>query len=130
MALDNKNIFVNGFTFCLDHGDELCTRCCCDHRMDNNVRIEKELGDVEELFEHEVEVRQPINAYAHGAVAALSTESAYECETHKAVDCLKCFNWVKIIKQEAEDAEEHGRWLGKRASLKDFLTPDVVVADG
>ncbi|RDB17539.1 hypothetical protein Hypma_001248 [Hypsizygus marmoreus] len=114
-----ENIIVNDFMFCQDHGDELCHICCCDHRMTNNIRIEKDLSDMEEFFEFEAEERQPLNAYALGAVAAVTTESSYECEAHHKVDCAKCFDWVGIIKKEAEAAEEQGRWLTKRNSLMD-----------
>lgn len=108
--MSGENIVVNDFMFCLDHGDELCNPCCCDHRMANNVRIEDELGDLSEFVAFEVEERRPINVYALGAVAALYTEESYHCDKHKFVDCGTCFNWVSIIKKEAEAAEEGGRW--------------------
>ncbi|KAF8636262.1 hypothetical protein AX16_011032 [Volvariella volvacea WC 439] len=116
----DKTILVNGFMFCSEHGDEYCHLCGCDHRMSNNVKIEEELEDVVEFLDGEVEVRHPINAYAHGALpAVLSThDAAYECERHRTIDCPACFNWVEAIKKEAEDAEEHGRWMGKRESWK------------
>ncbi|TFK36240.1 hypothetical protein BDQ12DRAFT_687074 [Crucibulum laeve] len=110
------NIVVKDFMFCAEHGDEYCHKCCCDHRMGNNVRIEDELGDMSEFFEFEVEERQPINAYAHGAVVAVQTEESYECESHRKVDCEKCFDWVAIIKKEAETIEEEGRWPTARRS--------------
>ena len=56
-----------------------------------------------------------MNAFERGAVAAVDTEESYQCQTHKTVDCEKCFNWVQIIKKEAEVAEDQGRWLGRRA---------------
>ena len=108
--------------------------------MGNNVRIEQEMSEFFE-FESEMEVRlaisgaseldwqaasflilqarQPINAYAHGAVAALKTEESYQCEKHQEVDCDTCFDWVAVIKKEAQAAEEAGRWMTKRRSLID-----------
>ncbi|EDR08104.1 uncharacterized protein LACBIDRAFT_297796 [Laccaria bicolor S238N-H82] len=113
-----ESIVVNGFMFCATHGDEYCHICCCDYRMGNNVRIEEEMSEFFE-FESEMEARHPINAYAHGAVAALMTEESYQCEKHQAVDCDTCFNWVAVIKKEAQAAEEEGRWMTKRRSLID-----------
>jgi hypothetical protein len=133
-----ESIVINDFMFCATHGDEYCHICCCDYRMGNNVRIEEEMTDFFE-FESEMEVRlgisrckrvrltgtlilqarHPINAYAHGAVAALKTEESYQCEKHQAVDCNTCFNWVAVIKKEAQAAEEEGRWMTKRRSLID-----------
>lgn len=39
-----ENIVVNDFMFCSDHGQEYCHRCCCDHRMCNNMSIEDEIA--------------------------------------------------------------------------------------
>jgi hypothetical protein len=33
---------------------------------------------------------------------------------HKEVDCKKCFDWVQIIKKEAQVTEEQGGWLSRR----------------
>ncbi|KAF8064429.1 hypothetical protein FPV67DRAFT_1505045 [Lyophyllum atratum] len=111
-----ENIVVNDFMFCLDHGDEFCHLCCCDHRMCNNIRIEDDLGDLSDFVAFQVEDRQPRNAYAMGAVAAVTTEESYQCEKHKAVDCGKCFDWVKLVKKEAEATEERGGWAYKGSS--------------
>ncbi|KAF5347271.1 hypothetical protein D9756_009964 [Leucocoprinus leucothites] len=119
--ISERDIVVNQFKFCAKHGDELCQSCCCDHRMSNNVTIEEELGDMSEFLETEVEERQPLNAYALGAVAALHTEESFQCEKHKSVDCSTCFDWISIIKREAEEVEESGRWMGKRNSLQEKL---------
>lgn len=51
------NIIVNDFMFCRDHGFEYCYRCCCDHRMCNNVRVEDELGGIAEATGFDYEVR-------------------------------------------------------------------------
>ncbi|KAF8994658.1 hypothetical protein BDQ17DRAFT_1366602 [Cyathus striatus] len=115
-----ENIIVNDFMFCAEHGNEYCHICCCDHRMCNNIRIEDELGDMTEFFEFEVEERHPINAYALGAVAALRTEKSFQCERHKKVDCPTCFDWVGIIKKEAEAASEDGRWLRGNKLLEEI----------
>lgn len=55
--------------------------------------------------------RRPFNAYRLGAIfkpsavkvaiSVVHTEDSYQCEIHKAIDCNKCFDWVKFIKQEA-----------------------------
>ncbi|KAF9447779.1 hypothetical protein P691DRAFT_801831 [Macrolepiota fuliginosa MF-IS2] len=123
-----EHIIVHEFMFCAAHGDEYCQRCCCDHRMVNNVTIEEELGDMSEFLGFEVEERQPLNAYVLGAVAALHTEESYQCEKHKTVDCSKCFDWTSIIKREAEEAEEGGRWMSKRNSLQEQLESGVLTA--
>ncbi|KXN86953.1 hypothetical protein AN958_09450 [Leucoagaricus sp. SymC.cos] len=128
MSAKIEHITVNRFTFCAKHGDELCQACCCDHRMSNNVKIEDELKDVEEFLETEVEERQPLNAYGLGAVAALHTEESFQCEKHKTVDCSTCFDWISIIKQEAEEVEESGRWMSKRNSLQEKLESGVLTA--
>ncbi|TFK19474.1 hypothetical protein FA15DRAFT_682937 [Coprinopsis marcescibilis] len=106
-----RNIVVNDFMFCADHGDEYCHACCCDHRLTNNIRIEDVLQDDSRFdFEHDLEERQSINAYALGAVAAIQTEDSFECEKHSTVDCERCFDWVEIVTKHAEDVEELGRW--------------------
>ncbi|KAF7759838.1 hypothetical protein Agabi119p4_11533 [Agaricus bisporus var. burnettii] len=95
--------------------------CCCDHRMSNNVTIEEELGHICEFLDCEVEERQPLNAYGQGAIEALHTEESFQCEEHKEVDCKQCFDWVAIIKREAKEREESGRWMSKRNSLQEIL---------
>lgn len=94
--------------------------------MSNNVTIEEELGDVSEFLETEVEERQPLNAYALGAVAALHTQESFQCEKHKTVDCSACFDWLSLIKREAEEVEESGRWMSKRNSLQEKLESGVL----
>ncbi|GLB44393.1 hypothetical protein LshimejAT787_1700200 [Lyophyllum shimeji] len=116
-----ENIIVNDFMFCLDHGDELCHRCFCDHRLTNNIRIEDDLGDLSEFIAFEIEDRHPINVYALGAVAAVHTEESYQCEKHKSIDCKTCFDWVDIVKKEAEATEEGGRWSLKGSPETGFF---------
>ena len=43
----DPNIIVNNFMFCAKHGSEYCTRCCCDHRMVNNIQVEGDFTDQE-----------------------------------------------------------------------------------
>ncbi|PFH47989.1 hypothetical protein AMATHDRAFT_66382 [Amanita thiersii Skay4041] len=112
--MTTSSILVNKFTFCTKHGDELCNLCSVDHRLTNNVQIEDELNNLEDVFEFGLEERQPINVYAHGAVAAISTEESYECEDHREIDCSQCFNWVHIIQQETQEVAELGSWLERR----------------
>ena len=38
-------ITVNGFTFCSEHGNELCYRCTYDFRDQNNYSIQDELDE-------------------------------------------------------------------------------------
>jgi hypothetical protein len=38
-------ITVNGFTFCCEHGDEVCYRCTYDFRDQNNYSIQDELDE-------------------------------------------------------------------------------------
>ncbi|KAG5650210.1 hypothetical protein H0H81_000311, partial [Sphagnurus paluster] len=68
--------------------------------------------------------RLPLNAYALGAVAAVHTEESYQCEKHKCVDCKKCFDWVRIVKKQAEFSEERGRYVFKGGSDPDSLDDD------
>jgi len=116
--------------------------------------IEEELGDVSEFLETEVEVsskfraviiylrtltltlnnigiprkeRQPLNAYALGAFAALHTTESFQCESHKTIDCSTCFDWIFLIKREAEEVEESGRWMSKRNSLQEKLESGVLI---
>lgn len=45
--LSKQWIVVNGFRFC-HHGHEQCPVLCrCDHRMDNNLHLEREWPGVE-----------------------------------------------------------------------------------
>jgi len=62
--------------------------------------------------------RQPLNAYAAGAVPG-DAKGEYKCDTHNKVDCVKCFDWVRIIKEEARTVEEEGRWLAARNKWMD-----------
>lgn len=39
-----------------------------------------------------------------------------------------CFDWVSIIKEEAEEREESGRWMSKRNSLQEKLENGVLDA--
>ncbi|KAG6826048.1 hypothetical protein H0H92_001303 [Tricholoma furcatifolium] len=85
--MDKDDIIVNHFMFCEDHGSEFCNYCYCDHRMCNNIQIKDKLK------------RTPINVYQLGAVKR--KKDTYECMSHKKVDCAKCFDWVRMVKQEA-----------------------------
>jgi hypothetical protein len=44
------------------------------------------------------------------------------------VDCPTCFNWIAIIKKEAAEVEESGRWMSKRNSLQEKLESGVLTA--
>lgn len=72
--------------------------------------------------------RHPLNAFARGAVPAIHTEESFQCEKHKTVDCPGCFDWTLIIKQEAKEADEGGRWMSKRNSLQEQLESGVLTA--
>lgn len=74
--------------------------------------------------------RQPLNAYALGAFAALHTQESFQCENHKTVDCSTCFDWIFLIKREAEEVEESGRWMSKRNSLQEKLESGVLIPLG
>lgn len=40
--LGTKELTINGWMFCADHGREWCHRCTVDHRMTNNYNV----GDI------------------------------------------------------------------------------------
>lgn len=109
-----ENILVNDFMFCLDHGDEYCGICSCDHRECNTIRIEDELPKdlAERAVPFLIEHRRPLNAYDLGAVIAVPNaehlKKLFQCEHHKSTECKTCFNWVKIIKKEIADARKQG----------------------
>ena len=74
-----------------------------------------------------IKERQPLNAYALGAFAAPHTQESFQCENHKTVDCSTCFDWIFLIKREAEEVEESGRWMSKRNSLQEKLESGVLI---
>lgn len=61
--------------------------------------------------------REPINAYQLGATRRRGEQ--YQCSTHKRVDCETCFDWVKMVRAEAEGEEKTKRWLEKRQKWAD-----------
>ena len=65
--------------------------------------------------------RHPINVYAHGAVVSPAKEGSFECIMHGAVDCSRCFDWIKVIQKEAREASELGTWLERRQSQGEGL---------
>lgn len=44
------------------------------------------------------------------------------------MDCAECFDWTSIIKQEAKEADESGRWMSKRNSLQEQLESGALTA--
>ncbi|KAJ3574048.1 hypothetical protein NP233_g2022 [Leucocoprinus birnbaumii] len=107
--MSGKVITVNRFTFCLDHGNEMCFSCNQDFRPMNNrgasveSRLIQKLGaDYEDDNGFLLEERQPINIYAIGVKANVSGSRATgSCSMHTKTDCDRCYDWVRLIAAEA-----------------------------
>lgn len=48
-------------------------------------------------------------------------KESYKCNAHNKVDCGTCFNWVKMVKDEAKAAEDQAKWLAKRSKAMDRM---------
>ncbi|KAF8154161.1 hypothetical protein B0H34DRAFT_661959 [Crassisporium funariophilum] len=108
-------LVVNNFGFCVDHGDEFCPQCCCDHRQTNNYQIGDRLQEFSDISGYDVDDRDPINVYVHGATAVKKKKDYIgKCSVHNKVDCGTCFNWAGLIINEAKAGEAQGKWMKKR----------------
>ncbi|GLB44394.1 hypothetical protein LshimejAT787_1700210 [Lyophyllum shimeji] len=93
----SKIIVVNQFTFCFEHGNELCFACNRDYRSTNNSnsrlrqRLSEKLGHTfEVVYGFDLEERQSINVYAFGVTKAThhrGPRASGSCPDHSKVDC-------------------------------------------
>ncbi|EJD03755.1 uncharacterized protein FOMMEDRAFT_133140 [Fomitiporia mediterranea MF3/22] len=112
---------INNFLFCQAHGSEVCHICGCDYREGNVTQIEiadklDDLPDTFNLYE-----RMPINAFQKGAI--YHAGGKYKCTMHGVINCQNCFNWIELIRAEAEDAVRTQHWLEKRKKWLDKVDP-------
>ncbi|KAF5347290.1 hypothetical protein D9756_009972 [Leucocoprinus leucothites] len=110
--MSGKVITVNRFTFCLDHGNEMCFSCNQDFRPLNNRGANVQNNLIKKLganFEDDngfyLEERQPINIYAIGVKANATQNSGSRatgsCNLHTKADCDRCYDWIRLIAAEA-----------------------------
>ncbi|KAI3622132.1 ankyrin repeat and mynd domain-containing protein 2-like [Moniliophthora roreri] len=95
------NIVIGDFMFCAEHGSEYCNKCCCDHRMCNNIRIEEELhkafpGFTEEQFLNRPPLSNALDLAVESRTKDSESEPLYRCKAHKKIDCENCFDWGKL----------------------------------
>ncbi|KAF8064430.1 hypothetical protein FPV67DRAFT_1420260 [Lyophyllum atratum] len=108
-----KIIVVNQFTFCFEHGSELCYVCNRDYRSANNStsNLRRHLTDklgyaFEVMYTFDLEGRQPINVYAKGVTKAThhrGPRASGSCPDHSKLDCGKCFDWVRLVGSEVTE---------------------------
>lgn len=106
--------------FCRTHGQELCHRCFCDHRMTNNVRLG--VADFENIHEEiDIEERTPLSVHP-STYKVLPDRETLCCTKHSTVGCPRCFNFAKIIREQLQAA---GAELDNPASQKTRRGSDV-----
>ncbi|KAI9302944.1 hypothetical protein BJ944DRAFT_269147 [Cunninghamella echinulata] len=96
-VLDSDYVTLNGFMFCLRHGQEICDKCHHDNLSSNNSIIEDNLH--ERLTEEEFtkkwkgDEREQFNINHQWA----KVNGKPGCLTHKKVGCNECFNWEEKL---------------------------------
>ncbi|KZV93264.1 ribonuclease H-like protein [Exidia glandulosa HHB12029] len=101
-----ENVLVRDFMFCDDHGQEWCGRCCCDHRMCNNIRIEEYVDEYTdedmaiEAREAIADDRPPLSLHLYGLPTNRrdeENERIWVCREHGVDSCSTCFDFVCIV---------------------------------
>ncbi|KAK0220407.1 hypothetical protein IW262DRAFT_1384355 [Armillaria fumosa] len=136
----DDNFVLNRLMFCMAHGNELCNKCYCDHRMCNNIMAESmegTSGAAKRLIK-DVD-RKPISdVFALGAVKSGKKDSdgyqLYKCRTHDTIDCTDCFDWIKIIvtqskKKDKGKVEDRSQILGLLKSMGVELPPTLKLSN-
>ncbi|KAH9477841.1 hypothetical protein JR316_0010073 [Psilocybe cubensis] len=116
MGYGEPMVIVNNFAFCKKHGDEYCYPCFYDHRDTNNFTLLEEpalrdIGDNGGVYS--MDSRESINVYELGAIPIGDGEDC-KCRKQLVKDCKECFDWVKHILNELEEAKYRAKWLKKR----------------
>ncbi|KAK1232750.1 hypothetical protein PQX77_004108 [Marasmius sp. AFHP31] len=107
MLVDNT--VINDFMFCTVHGSEVCHKCGCDHRVCNNISIEKELSKAfPGVSEEQLWDRPPLANVIYGQAIKTNERDEdgnhrYKCNSHSNLDCKTCFNWSDRVLQEFRD---------------------------
>jgi len=130
-----KVIVVNLFTFCFEHGNELCFVCNRDYRSTNNFngnlhrRLSEKLGNAfEVMYGFDLEGRQPINVYAYGVTKAThhrGPRASGSCPDHSKLDCGKCFDWVRLVGSEVTEDNFDG--VRARAVRDDYYKSTAMI---
>ncbi|KAK0449821.1 uncharacterized protein EV420DRAFT_766086 [Desarmillaria tabescens] len=127
---------LNRLMFCMAHGNELCNKCYCDHRMCNNLIAESMEGTsgVAKRLIKDAD-RKPISdIFALGAVKSGKKDAdgypSYKCKIHDTIDCPDCFDWIKIIvaqskKKDKGKVEDRSQILGLLESMGVELPPTL-----
>ncbi|EGF99430.1 uncharacterized protein MELLADRAFT_112746 [Melampsora larici-populina 98AG31] len=102
--MTHGDIMANSFIFCAEHGQEVCHRCCVDHRLCDTVSIEKELAALLEATGDEPDIdaddRPSFNLFAYTLFPLgdpWDPDDDIPCCEHTEADCKICFDWVKIV---------------------------------
>ncbi|KAG7448862.1 uncharacterized protein BT62DRAFT_731197 [Guyanagaster necrorhizus] len=132
---------LNRLMFCMEHGNELCNKCYCDHRMCNNMIAESRMEGISGAAKRLVtdENRKPISdVFALGAVKSGEKDADgytfYKCKIHDTIDCPDCFDWIKIIvaqskKKDKGKVEDRSQILGLLKSMGIDLPPTLKLPD-
>ncbi|KAF9011455.1 hypothetical protein BDZ89DRAFT_964076 [Hymenopellis radicata] len=139
----NSNwVILNGFQFCKDHGNEYCTKCEGDTRLLNNEELPK--STYKRLKKSiwagiDPRKRPPIrDVYARfkpiptGEIHPFRRSEFYACETHRDIDCAKCFNWAEILQEKAQKegtVADRGQILGLLKLMGIELSPNTKMKD-
>lgn len=93
---------VRAWNFCQEHGQEECSQCGCDYRLENNHTSDlyEILDDLLLDRDFDLDKRMSRHAYNRGAIPANPGSTVYKCRTHSAKNCWVCFDWVAIVRQE------------------------------
>ncbi|KAF9022636.1 hypothetical protein BDZ89DRAFT_1137258 [Hymenopellis radicata] len=140
--VNSSMVIINGFQFCKDHGNEACTPCEGDCRLNNNDTLPKNLynrlkrtvwAGISPLS------RPPINniykKYKPIPTGELHPTRRYEfyaCHDHHEIDCNVCFDWMEVLEgkeKKEEPATDRRLILGLLKSMGVELPPDTKMRD-
>ncbi|RUS31145.1 hypothetical protein BC938DRAFT_478394 [Jimgerdemannia flammicorona] len=97
------SVTLNGFTFCLPHGEEWCHVCIVDVRPSTTSCWRIAYPDNRDSLT------------ANGRYVILPNKKP-ACSQHRVVGCKKCFDFKNQIEKKIKEDEA---WLEKRQKWKD-----------
>ncbi|KAF8900791.1 hypothetical protein CPB85DRAFT_1228216 [Mucidula mucida] len=124
-------VIINGFQFCKKHGNEACTPCEGDCRLNNNDTLPKNLYNrlKRTVWAGISPLYKPIPT---GELHPIRRYEFYACHDHHEIDCNTCFDWMEVLERKekkVEPATERPLILGLLKSMGVELPPDTKMRD-